>query len=67
MVWDLFFDFDDEGSRMTFGGWRCVSCGEIIDPVILANRVQPPVLRKRQPRPPRRIAPSRVGAVYAAF
>lgn len=53
MVWDRFFDFNEEGHHMAFSGWRCVSCGEIIDPVILANRLQPPPLRKRHPRFPR--------------
>jgi len=52
MVWDRFFDSDEEGGLLTFSGWRCVSCGEIIDPVILANRANPPVPRKRRPRFP---------------
>ena len=53
MVWDRFFDLDEEGGLMAFSGWRCVSCGEIIDPVILANRANPPLQRKRRPRYPR--------------
>ena len=53
MVRDRFFDSDEEGGLLTFWGWRCICCGEIIDPVILANRANPPVPRKRQPRFPR--------------
>lgn len=53
MVWDRFFDPDEEGWSMAFSGWRCVSCGEIVDPVILANRAKPPAPRKRRPRHPR--------------
>jgi len=53
MVRDRFFDSDEEGGLLTFWGWRCICCGEIIDPVILANRADPPVPRKRRPRYPR--------------
>ena len=38
MVADRFTDLLDETGQITFGGWRCVSCGEIVDPVILSNR-----------------------------
>ncbi len=24
-----------------FSGWRCVTCGEIVDPVIMENRTKP--------------------------
>lgn len=53
MVQDWFFDSNEKGHLMAFWGWRCISCGEIIDPVILANRANPPVPRKRHPRYPR--------------
>jgi hypothetical protein len=33
MVYDKFYGSYDE-----FWGWRCVICGEVIDPVILENR-----------------------------
>lgn len=38
MVADRFTDLLDETGQITFGGWRCVSCGEIVDPVIVSNR-----------------------------
>jgi len=33
MVYERFYGLDEQ-----FSGWRCVSCGEIIDQVILENR-----------------------------
>jgi len=36
MVQDHFLDLLDTDHRTA--AWRCVSCGEIIDPVVLANR-----------------------------
>jgi hypothetical protein len=51
MVPDRFVDVEESGQR-EFGGWRCLVCGNITDPVIVANRLQPPsprrALRKRQ-------------------
>jgi hypothetical protein len=36
MVSDVFEDLGD--TFITFSGWRCISCGEILDPVIESNR-----------------------------
>jgi hypothetical protein len=36
MVSDVFEDLGD--TFIQFSGWRCISCGEIIDPVIESNR-----------------------------
>ncbi|MCK9392984.1 MAG: hypothetical protein M0Q01_15625 [Syntrophales bacterium] len=33
MVYDKFY-----GRHEQFWGWKCLICGEIVDPVILANR-----------------------------
>ena len=33
MVYDKFY-----GSQEQFWGWKCLICGEIVDPVILENR-----------------------------
>jgi hypothetical protein len=33
MVYEKFFSSHDN-----FWGWRCVTCGEILDPIILENR-----------------------------
>ncbi len=33
MIYEKFYDDCDN-----FFGWKCISCGEIVDPVILKNR-----------------------------
>ncbi|MDH5427809.1 MAG: hypothetical protein OEZ57_08150 [Nitrospirota bacterium] len=38
MIQDKFGDVADEAGAMYFSGWRCITCGEILDPVIAANR-----------------------------
>ena len=38
MVPDLFFDMLDDSGNHSFVGWRCVSCGDVLDPVIQKNR-----------------------------
>jgi hypothetical protein len=38
MIQDKFGDVADESGAMYFSGWRCITCGEILDPVIFANR-----------------------------
>jgi len=53
MVPDRFVDLADDTGQIEFGGWRCIACGNITDPVIVANRQGPPQtarkpLRKRE-------------------
>ena len=43
MVEDFFF-----GREEVFNGRRCAQCGEIIDPVILLNRMRPAGRSKKQ-------------------
>ena len=38
MVKDVFEDLGDDTGALCFNGWRCVICGEILDPVIVRNR-----------------------------
>ncbi|GJL55662.1 MAG: hypothetical protein NPIRA02_27940 [Nitrospirales bacterium] len=38
MVSDSFEDVADDTGALKFSGWRCILCGEILDPVIAANR-----------------------------
>ncbi len=33
VIYDKFY-----GPREQFWGWKCLTCGEIVDPVILENR-----------------------------
>lgn len=49
MIGDRFVDLAESGES-EFSGWRCLVCGNITDPVTVANRQQPPVQRK----PPRK-------------
>ncbi len=49
MVKDRFTDLLDDTGKMQFLGWRCLACGEIVDLVILSNRIFP-VLYKRRAR-----------------
>ena len=38
MVRDVFEDLRDDTGVLSFKGWRCITCGEILDPVIVSNR-----------------------------
>lgn len=46
LVRDHFFDLLDDSGHLSFKGLRCVSCGNILDPLILKNR------REGRNRPP---------------
>ncbi|MFZ5875701.1 MAG: hypothetical protein ACOYXU_04740 [Nitrospirota bacterium] len=50
MVVDRFTDLLDETGQITFGGWRCLACGEIVDPVIMSNRQRKVPLPTSKPR-----------------
>jgi len=39
MVPDWFCDLLYDGGYSRFDGWRCLCCGNILDPVILKNRL----------------------------
>jgi hypothetical protein len=41
MVTDYYMDLDDDTGQIGMTAWRCMICGEVIDPVILQNRVAP--------------------------
>jgi hypothetical protein len=42
MVRDIFEDLGDDTGLLNFSGWRCVTCGEILDPLIMKNRADRP-------------------------
>lgn len=48
MVKERFQDIEDDTGQIYFHGWRCLVCGEILDPVIVTNRQQPMVRRRRR-------------------
>ena len=39
MVSDYHLDLQDDSSQIGITGFRCTSCGEVVDPVILRNRL----------------------------
>ncbi len=47
---ERFYDFLDGSGNYEFVGWRCVNCGEIVDPVIAAHRQAPRVLARDEVR-----------------
>ncbi len=42
MVSDSFIDLRDDMGGLLFEGWRCVNCGEVLDPVVLQHRTAKP-------------------------
>ena len=58
---DLLVGVSSNGHE-SFHGWRCVACGEIIDQVILQNRVRAGarrfLRREKRPRQPVRTTPA---------
>jgi len=51
MMSDDFLDLEDEEGRYKFVAWRCLICGEVIDPVILKHRVTRPAPMVDRARP----------------
>ena len=43
MVPEVFEDLGDDTGALRFRGWRCLSCGEILDPLIATNRTGRPL------------------------
>ena len=41
MVTEYYMDLQDDTGQIGITGFRCTSCGEVIDSVILRNRVNP--------------------------
>lgn len=41
MVVEHYIDLQDDTGQIGLTAWRCMSCGEVIDPVILQNRERP--------------------------
>ena len=38
MVREQFYDMLDDSGFLSFYGWRCVCCGNVLDPLILMNK-----------------------------
>jgi len=41
MITEYYMDLQDDTGQIGITGFRCTSCGEVIDPVILLNRLNP--------------------------
>jgi hypothetical protein len=55
---------------LMFEGWRCINCGEVIDPLVLTHRIEAPMNpyrgRTRDRRTWERIRPKHLEANEAA-
>ncbi|MDR4495101.1 MAG: hypothetical protein R3B74_11890 [Nitrospirales bacterium] len=67
MVVDHFVDLAMSG-EIWMPGWRCLMCGEVIDPLILKNRHSPPVVPGRpcEQSHPHTPAPLAVGGLKSS-
>jgi len=48
MLKERFQDLLDDTGQIHFNGWRCLLCGEILDPLIVRNRRQPVIRQGRR-------------------
>lgn len=39
MIREQFVDFWDDTGCHDFAGWRCLNCGEVVDPLVLMHRI----------------------------
>ncbi len=40
MNYESFIGGEQKGFAWVYDGWRCVYCGEVVDPLILRNRMR---------------------------
>lgn len=38
MVYERFYDYRDDTGKTSFCGWRCLTCGKILDPLIDSHK-----------------------------
>ena len=38
LVQDVFYDLLDDTGHLRFNGWRCVCCGNVLDPLSVRNQ-----------------------------
>ncbi len=53
MMQDDYLDLQDEAGQCWFSAWRCLICGEVLDPLILKHRNSPPAPMVDRARPQR--------------
>jgi hypothetical protein len=44
MINECYLDLQDDTGQIGIRGFRCSSCGEFIDPIILQNRLKQPLI-----------------------
>jgi len=71
MIRDSFVDLRDDTGCLQFDGWRCINCGEVVDPMVLTHRIDMPKRapyrgRTRDRRTWERIAPEHPDQTAAA-
>lgn len=49
-VYEVFVDWGSGGGHLSFPGWRCLTCGDISDSVILSHRSARPQPLSRHTR-----------------
>ena len=54
MVVDHFIDLHDDTSHLWLRAWRCVNCGDVVDPAIRHNQMRQ--TNGRPPAPDRKLA-----------
>lgn len=42
MIADSYTDLLDDNGEIAITAWRCLTCGEVVDPIIMANRTSRP-------------------------
>lgn len=42
MIREAFIDLRDDTGHLSFDGWKCINCGEVVDPVVLTHRIEGP-------------------------
>lgn len=47
MVVDHFIDMQDDSGQLWLQGWRCMICGEVVDPTIARHRLVQSSLKDR--------------------
>ncbi|MGH7232705.1 MAG: hypothetical protein ACREJU_15310 [Nitrospiraceae bacterium] len=41
MTVDSFIDMQDDSGQVWLSAWRCVNCGQVLDPGIIRNKLKP--------------------------
>jgi len=42
MIRESCLDIQDDTGQLSFNGWKCLNCGELVDPLVLMHRIESP-------------------------